>query len=149
MNKSEQALKLKLNRGLIDSDIRYSGKSLVKLMLAAIVGGWVSGALGLGGGSIFNPILLSMGVAPKVSSATGMYMILFSTTASTAVYLIYGLLEIRFAAWIGFWCTAGALVGLSVVSSVMKKLGRQSPIVILLSFVLGISALSVPIFGGL
>jgi uncharacterized membrane protein YfcA len=123
-NKKEQLLKAKLGKGLIDSDIKFSGGTLVKLMLAALVGGWVSGALGLGGGSIFNPILLSMGVSPKVSSSTGMYMILYSTAASTTVYIIYGLLDIKFACWIGFWCTAGAMVGLGLMNIVMKKFGR-------------------------
>ena len=48
----------------------------------------MSGALGLGGGSIFNPLLLSMGVPPRVASATGMYMIIFSTGASSLIYII-------------------------------------------------------------
>ena len=52
----------------------------------------MSGALGLGGGSIFNPLLLSMGVPPKVASATGMYMIIFSTGASTVTYVLNDML---------------------------------------------------------
>lgn len=59
------------------------GKNLVKLMFFSLMGGWVSGAFGLGGGAVFNPLLLSFGVPPKVSSATGMYMIIFATFAST------------------------------------------------------------------
>jgi len=31
-------------------------------MVVAFYGGWVAGALGLGGGAIFNPALISMGV---------------------------------------------------------------------------------------
>lgn len=76
------------------SDIIFSTWNLLKLILIGFVGGIVSGALGLGGGAIFNPILLSMGVPPKVSSATGMYMIIFSTSTSTALYLINGTLKI-------------------------------------------------------
>ena len=52
----------------------------------------VSGALGLGGGSIFNPIMITMGVPPVVSTSTGMYMVMYSTAASTLMYLGYGTL---------------------------------------------------------
>lgn len=53
-------------------------------------GGWVAGALGLGGGVIFNPLLVSMNVPPRVSSATGMYLITFSKIATCVIYFIYG-----------------------------------------------------------
>lgn len=36
----------------------------VKLVGVSFLGGWISGALGMGGGSVFNPLLLSMGVPP-------------------------------------------------------------------------------------
>ena len=85
----EQALKLKFNVGIVDSDLRFDNKTIYKLVIFAFLGGWVSGALGLGGGAIFNPLLLSMGVPPKVSSSTGMYMIMFSTKASSVVYILY------------------------------------------------------------
>ena len=55
--------------------IDLRGWNLAKLVGFSFIGGWVSGALGLGGGAIFNPLLLSMGVPPKVSSASGMYML--------------------------------------------------------------------------
>lgn len=79
----EQFLKIRYGNGLIKSDIPMEGRNLVMLMTFSLVGGWVSGAFGLGGGAIFNPLLLSFGVPPKVASATGMYMIIFATTATT------------------------------------------------------------------
>lgn len=81
--KHEQFLKKRYGDGLIASDIEMKGRNLAKLMTFSLVGGWVSGAFGLGGGAIFNPLLLSFGVPPKVSSATGMYMIIFATMATT------------------------------------------------------------------
>ena len=45
--------------------------------------GGMVGAFGLGGGVVFNPLLLGLGVLPQVTTATAMYMILFGTTAST------------------------------------------------------------------
>ena len=75
------------------SDIRYDGSNVTKLVVLGFVGGWVSGALGLGGGAVYNPVLLSMGVPATVSSATGMYMIMFSTMGSSLIYVLYRILD--------------------------------------------------------
>lgn len=40
--------------------------------------GGLVGAMGLGGGVVFNPILLNLGVPPTVVAATGMYLIMYS-----------------------------------------------------------------------
>jgi len=86
------------------------------LLFFAFVGGWVGGALGLGGGSIFNPLMISLGVPPSVSTATGMYMIMFSSGASTMMYLSYSSLNVEFSLWLGFWSSCGILIGVSLVN---------------------------------
>ncbi len=145
----EQRLKIKVGYGIASTDLRLNRTVLLKLISYALLGGYVSGALGLGGGAIFNPLLLSLGVPPSVSSATGMYMILFSTAGSSAIYIIYKILNLQFAFWIGFWCSLGSLLGLYILNKVVKKLDRQSPTVFALTFILAISSLLVPIFGAL
>ncbi len=70
-----------------ESDIRYSDrKKLGQLLILGFVGGWVAGALGLGGGCVYNPALLALGIPPKVSSATGLYLVTFSKIASVLIY---------------------------------------------------------------
>eukprot|EP00347_Sterkiella_histriomuscorum_P009630 403340471 len=142
----EQGLKAKYNLGLASSDIRFDRQAVMNIVVFGFIGGWVSGALGLGGGAVFNPVLLSMGVPPSVSSSTGMYMIMFSTSGSSIVYILYGMLNYQFAMWLGFWCSIASLVGLQMLNKFVKKYNRQSPIVFLLGLILGLSALLVPIF---
>ena len=84
----EQALKVKYGTGLAKSDIYLGGPQQLKLVVFSFFGGWVSGALGLGGGSIFNPLLLGLGCPPKVASSTGMYMMIWSTGASIITMII-------------------------------------------------------------
>ena len=120
---------------------------MVKLLGFSFLGGWVSGALGLGGGAIFNPLLLSMGVPPKVASATGMYMIIFSTGASTFSYLLNGMLDVGYGLWVGGFCVIGTIIGMQLLDRIMLKFDRQSPLVMLLAFIMGISAIAVPYFG--
>lgn len=90
INNKEQLLKEKYNINFVESDIRLRGRNLAKVLLIGFFGGWVAGALGLGGGAIFNPALLALGVPPVVSSATGMYLVSFSKIASCFVYALNG-----------------------------------------------------------
>lgn len=119
------------------------------MIFFAFIGGWISGALGLGGGAIFNPVLIGMGVAPSVVTATGMYMISFSVAGSTTTYIIYKMINIPFSLWVGIIGSFGATGGLALFNIVTKKYNRQSIIVFVLSALMIISALMVPIFGGL
>lgn len=56
---AEQALKTKVGKGLIPSDIRFTKKTVQSVCITAFIGGWASGCLGLSGGAIFNPLLLN------------------------------------------------------------------------------------------
>jgi uncharacterized membrane protein YfcA len=84
----EQYYKVKYNKGICKSDLKFSPDIVRRLVTVAFAGGWVSGALGLGGGAIFNPVLLSMGIPPAVSSSTGMYLVMFTTLGSSITYLL-------------------------------------------------------------
>jgi len=135
---------------IADSDIRYnSTKRLTQLLFLGFAGGWVAGALGLGGGSIYNPALLAMGIPPKVSSATGLYLVTFSKIASVLIYFLDDLLDVNYGLWIGLWSCIGMVAGLLIAQFYMKKTGRQSIIVWVLVFLLMISTVAIPIFGGL
>lgn len=130
---------------MVANDIRYKGKPLFFLLFFAFWGGWVSGALGLGGGSIYNPLMIALGVPPSVSTATGMYMILLSTTASSIMYISYGVMPIYYAIWLSVWCSAGIVLGITAINYIMKKSSRQSVLVFMMSVILILSLLLVPI----
>lgn len=122
----EQQLKLKYSN-LIKSEIELTSDKIFKLILISLMGGWVSGALGMGGGSVFNPLLLSLGVPPQVSSATGMYMMIFSTGASTLTYIHNDLLNFSYGIWAGFFCIMGTMLGMALMDKLMRRVRRQSP----------------------
>lgn len=139
INKKEQALKMRVGRGLVPSDIRYNGSQLVYLVVFSLLGGWVSGALGLGGGTIFNPMMITLGVPPLVATSTAVYMIIYSSAASTVIYLSYGALDAYFAMWISFWCSIGIVVSVNIVEVIIKRYRRQSILVFVLAGVLAFS----------
>mmetsp|Transcript_39302 Transcript_39302/g.29019 ORF Transcript_39302/g.29019 Transcript_39302/m.29019 type:complete len:125 (-) Transcript_39302:182-556(-) len=111
-SKKESALKKQGGVILAKSDLEFSMPTIIKICSIGLVGGIVSGTFGLGGGTIFNPILLYLGLPPKVVSAT------FS---SSFIYLIYGTLNVSYACWISFWCLLGTIIGLKILDTVMVK----------------------------
>ena len=106
------------------SDLEFEGCTLYTVLGLGFGGGWVAGALGLGGGVIFNPLLISLGVPPRVSSATGMYLITFSKVATCVIYFIEDLLIMDYGLWVAAWSTLGAILGLIGANIYMEKFGR-------------------------
>jgi len=131
---------------LIKSDLVFKGEILRKVLILGFGGGFVAGALGLGGGVIFNPYLIGMGVPPKVSSATGMYLIMYSKIAACTVYFLAGKMDLEYGFWIAAWSSLGAVIGLYGSNWYMNKFNRQSIIVICLAFILFLAVVSQPTY---
>jgi uncharacterized membrane protein YfcA len=147
---SEQQLKIRFgNINIVKSDIKCNGKSLKTLLALGFIGGWAAGSLGIGGGAIFTPALITLGVPPLVVTATGLYMVTFSTIASCLIYYLNGQLIFNFAIWICFWATIGTIIGLVICNHYLAKSGKQNPIVWVLFGMFIVSVIAVPLFGGL
>ena len=146
INRQEHALKEKVGKGLVASDIRYNSlTSLSKMALISVFSGLQAGALGLSVGAFVNPILIGLGLPPIVATSTGMYMQMYSTLASTVMFFTYGTLDLKFAAWFSFWGSVGILVSFSIIMSILRKYNRQSILVILVAVINAMSAILVPI----
>jgi len=147
--KREHHLKVEHGYQFVDGDLHWTPKLLVQFMIGAVGAGLMAGTVGSGGGVIFNPLLLSFGVSPQVASSSGMYMIMFSTLANSILYTMAGFLDVGYAIWWGSFVILGTAVGLKAVNSLVKKTGRTSYIAVLLTFIIILSAIVIPIFGGL
>ena len=90
----------------------------------SVIGGLVSGAFGLGGGIIYNPLFLGLGLPPAVASATGMFMVMFSNFGSSLTYLVYRTLIIDYGLWISLFAVISSLAGLFILNKIVKKLNR-------------------------
>ena len=134
------------NINICRSDIRFQGKQLTFLILLGLFGGLGAGALGIGGGAIFTPALISLGIPPLVTTATGLYLVLFSKVASCVIYFLNNELNLSFGLWIAVWATVGVVIGLVIVDKYIQKTGRQSIVVWLLFFMFVISVVAVPFF---
>lgn len=73
----EHKLKTKYNINLREDDFKLTKKNLILLLHLGVIGGIIVGGLGIGGGVILNPGLISLGVIPQVANSTGMLCVMF------------------------------------------------------------------------
>ena len=144
MNRFEQRLRRKYDVNYDPNEINFDGSGLVKLLAISFGGGWVSGALGLGGGSIYNPCLLAMGVHPKVSGATGMYLVMFSAINSCTVNWLQHNLNFEYGLWLGILASAASMCGLFFADLYVKRTGKQSVFVWLLCVIFFMTIIVTP-----
>lgn len=124
LNKREQDLRKKYNINYTIDEVIFEGKPLTILLIIGFAGGFAAGAFGLGGGSIYNPALLALGVQPRVAAATGMYLVMFSCINVCVVNGISGILNFRYGFFVGMWCVIGSLGGLVLADYYVKKSGK-------------------------
>jgi uncharacterized membrane protein YfcA len=95
--KKEYNYKVKVGYKFTPGDFECTTKNSFKLPLIAFTGGLIAGGLGIGAGLIFNPIMIQLGIHPTVASATGMYMVMYTTMASTMVVILLNKLYVQYA----------------------------------------------------
>jgi len=134
--------------------------------VAALLTGVMSGLFGIGGGLLLNPVLLQIGVPPKVikmrshppqflfilspprlndfllqtASATTMFMVLFCASMSMAQFIILGVPGIASALVYAATCFAASAVGLAAIEGAVRRSGRASLIVFVVAGILALSA---------
>jgi len=145
--KREYAIKIKYGYEFAEGDLRWDSKLLTQFVIAAVGAGFIAGVFGLGGGVIFNPLLLSFGVPATVAASTGMFMIMFSSLSNSFLFSMAGLLNYEYGLWCAGFVVVGTILGIKMINDLIKKTGRSSYLTLLLAFVVGISAVVVPIFG--
>jgi uncharacterized membrane protein YfcA len=97
--KRHYSTKLRVHYEFKKGDIKWTIPKILIMSLIAFVAGILSSALGLGGGVVYNPLLLELGIPPTVSSATGMYLVMFGTFTNT---ILFALADLVYWGW-GFW----------------------------------------------
>lgn len=124
-------------------DIEWNEDTTVRYPIICTAAGLFAGLFGVGGGIVKGPLMLEMGVAPVVASATAATMILFTTAAASVSFMVFGLVDWEYAIALfvlGFVCTVIGQAGLNVW---MKEAKRQSPIVLSIGSVILASSILV------
>ena len=124
----------------VEEDIDLNS-NMIPLVCASYIIGIVCSMLGLGGGELFSPMILSYGVIPQVTSATTATMSLLNALTSMLRDITKGTIAVDTGAIIFCVGFLGGLTGRQLGLWVSAKYGRASVIVFFLSFGLYLSCL--------
>ena len=129
----EQRIKESNNYAFLNSDIKWTHRKVINLSLASLAAGTLATSVGIGGGIIYNPILMSIGVPPMVSAATVMYVVMYRSFAAMLQFVILDRIMYDYAIWLCFWVVVATGFGLVIVNRKVEKSGNQSLVVYILA----------------
>ena len=107
-------------------EIEWNERNTLIYPPISIFAGLLASTFGIGGGIVFGPLMLEMGVHPLVAYATSSAMIFFTTFIAATSYLVLGTLVIDYGIYflfIGFISTA---IGQIIVNYFVKKYNKVS-----------------------
>jgi uncharacterized membrane protein YfcA len=111
--------------------IQWRVPDMLRMNFAMLLIGVLGGCLGLGGGFAIAPLLLGMGLAPQPQAATSKAILLISTLASSASFLIGGRMPLTHALVFGAINVVVTPIGIAATNVVIRRTGRPSVLVIL------------------
>jgi len=117
-------------------DIEWNFAKAIIYPLFAMLAGGLGGLLGIGGGMIISPLLLELGVVPRVTSATSAIAVAVTSSSGTLQKLLLGLIHWDYLI---YYMTVGALgsfVGQTLLDWALKRYKRQSIVVFLVQIVM-------------
>lgn len=125
---------------------RKEGKGIGLLPLWALLGGVAAGGLGFGGSVVLGPLLLSLNVHPQVTAAVCSAIVFCSSSLAALQYWLADRIVLAQAVGYGLAAMGGSTLGVLWVSAAIRRTGRASITVLLLSALIGVSAVVVLIF---
>lgn len=123
-------------------------KVLMIAMLVFALSGASAGLLGIGGALIFNPYLLQLGMDPRVVAPTSVVMILFSSSTIALSYFFSGELNTQYAWVFSPICFVAALIGVTLIGRIVRKSGRASLLIFILTGLIAVGTVLSAAFGG-
>jgi len=101
--------------------------------------GVVAGLIGIGGGMVLGPLMLIMGIHPRVSTATTATMIVLTSSSVAIMFVTSGLVPWSYAVFFFCVCLCGALVGKKYIDGYVKKTGKASLLICILATIIGLA----------
>lgn len=105
------------------------------------VAGIVAGLIGIGGGMVLGPLMLVMGIHPRVSSATTATMIVLTSSSVAVIFVTSGLVPWSYAVFFFCVCFCGAYLGKCQIDGYVKRTGRASLLIFILASIIAFATL--------
>lgn len=126
---------------------QWSHTTLMGASAVGVCGGTVASILGMGGGVVIGPLLLTLQVHPLASAATSSLMILFLSSAATLSFAVNGYINAQYA-YIYAPCNfLSSFAGVFMIGRIVRRTGKSFVVVMLLAWVMATGAIASAVFG--
>ena len=124
-----------------ESDVLWDAKKLYFYSFFTFVAGIVAGLIGIGGGMVLGPLMLVMGINPRVSTATTATMILLTSSSVAVMFVMSGQVPWEYALYFFCICLLGAFIGKKYIDAWVKKTGMSSVLVGALATIIALATI--------
>lgn len=142
---SQYKYRKSINYPYHETDVKWGPEIIIKYPIYSFFGGIMAGLLGIGGGLIFGPLLLELGLNPIVSTATSNFLVLFTSSSTSLQFILLGTMNFHY----GFVCTVcstlGSYLGTVAIQRLIEKTGRASILIFSMALVEAISSICIPL----
>jgi uncharacterized membrane protein YfcA len=103
--------------------------------------GIVAGLIGIGGGMVLGPLMLVMGIHPRVSTATTATMIVMTSSSVAVLFVTAGLVPWAYAVTFFSICLVVAVIGKKFIDGYVKKTGKASILIFMLATIIALATI--------
>eukprot|EP00934_Nitzschia_sp_Nitz4_P007570 Nitzschia sp. Nitz4//scaffold30_size153850//108286//109989//NITZ4_002788-RA/size153850-processed-gene-0.48-mRNA-1//-1//CDS//3329547294//7560//frame0 len=122
-------------------DVQWDFEKVRFYAFFTFIAGIVAGLIGIGGGMVLGPLMLVMGIHPRVSSATTATMIVLTSSSVAVLFVTAGLVPWEYALTFFCVCFFGAYIGKTKIDGYVKRTGRASILIFLLATIIALATL--------
>jgi len=130
------AIKVDVNYPFHENDVLWDRGKLQFYASFTLVAGIVAGLIGIGGGMVLGPLMLVMGIHPRVSSATTATMIVLTSSSVAIMFVTSGLVPWEYAVFFFCICFCGAFIGKTYIDAHVKRSGKASILIGILASII-------------
>lgn len=124
---------------LTEDDVDWTWPKIMEYSMYGLVAGILSAIFGIGGGMILSSVLVQLGMLPEVVTATCGLFVLFTTGAAFAVLWYEGYWIASYGVALGIVSVLSSILSVWVFNGIIKKLGKPSILVYIMSGVILVS----------
>merc|ERR1712232_706522 len=134
----QTTLKIQCRYPFMPYDVQWDYAKLRFYAFFTFIAGIVAGLIGIGGGMVLGPLMLVMGINPRVSTATTATLILLTSSSVAVMFVMSGLVPWEYALYFFCICLCGAYIGKTRIDSYIKRTGMASILVGILATIIGL-----------
>mmetsp|Transcript_7599 Transcript_7599/g.16336 ORF Transcript_7599/g.16336 Transcript_7599/m.16336 type:complete len:568 (+) Transcript_7599:131-1834(+) len=121
--------------------VDWAGPYIMMYPVISCIAGFLGGLVGIGGGIVFGPVLLELGLHSEAVQATSAVFVLLSSSIATVQFALLGHIMYQYVLWYGMVAVAGTILGQICTEYFLRLTGRSSIIILSIAVSLGVSML--------